>query len=116
MTGETVTIITKSNTGKDAFSNPITSDIDVDINNVLVQPVSSLDITDGGNRPDGDKVAYRLMLPKAWVYNQPTIDLRSSEFIVRGKRLKAIGNPGYFDDKNTPTEWCMSVNVEAIDG
>ena len=42
--GITVTLITRQETGKDPFDNPIYTDVEIPVKNVLVSPTSSDDV------------------------------------------------------------------------
>jgi len=115
MKGETVTLIYPGDGGKDDFKNDVHTGIPQDVSNVLVQTANTQNDTDS-NRPNGTRAQYRLMFPKLFVYGIDPDIFRGATVIVREKPYKVIGNPGYYDDENCPTEWCMSVYVEAIDG
>ncbi|MCL2492510.1 MAG: hypothetical protein FWF33_00500 [Clostridiales bacterium] len=119
MTGETVTVIYKDGAaGADAFNQEQREPITAQVSNVLVQPLDGADLAgvQDSNRPDGTRARLKLFFPKAYVYEIDPGIFRGAEIEVRGKRYKVIGKPGYYDKAACPTDWCMAVNVEAVNG
>ena len=114
--GETVILRYQgAETDKDAFGSPVYTEIEQEVGGVLVQPVDTQDDPDS-NRPDGITIRYRLLFPKLFVYGINPEIFRGAETVVRGKVFRVIGEPGYYDAENCPTEWAMSVYVGAADG
>ena len=77
--GETVTLERYTKGQPDAMGDPVLISTTEDIENVLVQPGTTDDLT-VGNRPDGITVVYTLHFPKG---------LESYDF--RGAVLKSVG-------------------------
>lgn len=116
MKGEAVTLVYRGRAiGKDAFGGDVCEDTVQEVKNVLVQPADTSD-DPGSNRPDGIRTKWRLIFPKLFVYGIDLEIFRGASVIVRGKEYKVIGSPGSFDADNCPTDWCMGVYVEDIDG
>ena len=113
MNGETVKLVCRQAAGRDPFNNEVFEECETEVENVLVQPAGTQDDTDS-NRPEGIKAKYLLLFPKAFAYGSGS--LRGTKIEVRGKRYKVIGDPGCYDGKNCPTDWCMPVHVGDIDG
>src|SRR5690625_7494561 len=69
--GITVTLINKKEVGKDPFGNPIYDDVEIEVDNVLVSPVSTEDIVHTLELK-GKKAVYTLAIPKGdehdWEY------------------------------------------------
>jgi len=61
--GITVTLINKRKTGEDPFGQPIYEDVEIEVDNVLVSPVSTEDIVNI-NELTGKKAVYTLAIPK----------------------------------------------------
>jgi hypothetical protein len=119
MKGETVTLkYNGSVIGKDDFNKDIHEPIEQEVSNVLIAPADNADYGNRGesNRPDAVEAKYRLMFPKLYVYGVDIEIFRGATIVVRGKEYKVVGKPGYFDDDNCPTDWCMVVLVGEVDG
>lgn len=108
--GETVFVISKDHSRVDEFGEPIMTETSTMVDDVLVAPAATLDV-DGSIRPDGKKVAYRLHFPKTFFE-----DLTGCDVMVRGERFAVIGTPRPLTLANTPTQWWMPVDVEAVRG
>lgn len=110
MRGETVIVELAVETGRDSHNDPVREHEPLEVPNVLVQPGSASDVSDG-NR-DGDLLAYTLMWPKA--YGGPVLDgLRVQ---VRGEWLRVVGSPRPYDPSICPTDWNMAVQAVSADG
>ena len=104
--GITVTLHDKVLTGKDAFNAPIYEEVDVDVENVLVAPVSSteaqemLDLT-------GKKVVYQLAIPKGdtHVWENKRVSFFSEDWLVVGFVTEGI-------EDMIPLLWNKKVQVE----
>ena len=63
MRGITVTLYERTQTGTDPLNHPIYTDVPVAVDNVLVAPSSSIEVTDQNNL-DGRRSDYILAIPK----------------------------------------------------
>jgi hypothetical protein len=108
--GEIVVVIRPKQTGVDGFNDAVFDTTSESIEDVLVVPAATTDISDAA-RPQGHVSHFTLHFPKA--YN---LSLASCNVVVRGKHYKVIGNPAWYTPENTPGKWNYPVEVEAIDG
>ena len=106
----TVWLDSSNNIIQDSGGN-IISDRDEDIENVLVQPGTTDDLT-VGNRPDGITVVYTLHFPKGL----ESYDFRGCRIEVRGDWMEVVGDPTYYAPENTPGAWNYPVEVKRCDG
>lgn len=104
--GITVTLHSKTQTGTDAFNAPIFTETDIEVDNVLVAPVSAtealetLDLT-------GKKVVYQLAIPKG--DENDWEDQRVSFF---GKDWKVVSFSTEGIEDLIPLSWNKKVQVE----
>ena len=111
--GETISVALRKSASRDSFGNELKDwDKAQDVSNVLIVPgkCEQLDAT----RPEGVKVALTLHFPKSW-----TSDLRGAKVTLTGRyagTYMVIGEPMPYMDANTPNDWDMPVEVEAVDG
>lgn len=110
MMGETVLVEDKAEVDKDPFGKPIVESTFREVDNVLVAPGDTDDVTDS-NRPDGAEVKYTLYFPKTFDEH-----LENRRIQVRGETLDVIGAPDHFDANNCPTDWWMVVKVGTVHG
>ena len=106
----TVWLDSSNNIIQDSSGN-IISDGDEIIENVLVQPGTTDDLT-VGNRPDGITVVYTLHFPKGL----ESYDFRGCRIEVRGDWMEVVGDPTYYAPENTPGAWNYPVEVKRCDG
>lgn len=107
MTGEEVLAVTVTAWGTDELGNRVPSETEeAAIANVLVAPGSAA-ATGGDNRPDGTWERYTLYMPRG-------VETEAREFVVRGTRCRAVGEPARWPD--SPTDWCAVIEVEATHG
>lgn len=111
MKGETVSIITRTQDGKDLFGNPSYKTSTEEIDNVLVAPGVVDDII-SNTRVEGSEIHYTLYFPKTF----GGADLENAEIEVRGERLRVVGRPNYWNEANCPTDWNMVVKVGTTHG
>lgn len=116
MIGETVAVIRKAQTGKDALGNPTYSwERSEEVGGCLVHTASSSDLT-GDKRPYGTEVLYSIAFPKSYAGGS----LRGCRvsLVDRGMAdddaLYVIGDPDY--EAMAPTSWNMLVDVGRQDG
>lgn len=109
MTGITVTLLDKRQTGTDAFNRPIYGEEPIEISNVLVAPVSSQEMLDMLNLT-GRRAVYQLAIPKgdAHIWED-----RRVQFF--GRTWRTIGVPISGIDNLIPLTWNTKVSVESCD-
>lgn len=106
MTGITVTLYEKTQTGVDALNDPVYSLTPVDVENVLVGQPETDDVTDSINLY-GKRIAYWLGLPKGDSHNwtDTTVEIWGEPFRTFGDVVQGI-------EANVPTAWHKKVRVE----
>ena len=104
--GITVTLINKVKTGEDPFGQPIYDDIEIEVDNVLVSPVSTEDIVNI-NELTGKKAVYTLAIPKG-----DENDWEDAEVIFFGKRWRTFGMVTEGIEHLIPLDWNKKVMVE----
>lgn len=107
--GEAVTVRTPSIT-YDEHMEETTSWAETTVENVLVMPGATSDVTDS-TRLHGTRVVYSLGFPKGF-----TASLRGCRVVVRGKAYAVIGDPQPATAANLPDPWSRTAEVEAVDG
>jgi hypothetical protein len=121
MVGDTVTIIRDVDTGKrDGMNAPIVTTTREDVSNVLISPSVGSDV-EAAMRPDGVKVTYTLHFPKAWVQGSTAAPLDGCRIELPNglggtETGSVVGSPRPYQVQNTPTDWCMPVQVEVVNG
>lgn len=109
--GTTVRLYEKVESGaRDAFNRPITESVPIDIENVLIEPLSETEVLDLLNLT-GRKAVYRLHIPKgdAHVWTDCRVDFF-------GKSWHVIGDVLEFQEELVPLSWNKRIRVERIDG
>lgn len=104
--GITVTLINKKEVDKDPFGNPIYDDVEIEVDNVLVSPVSTEDIVNTLELT-GKKAVYTLAIPKG-----DTNNWENAEVIFFGKRWRTFGIPIEGVEYLIPLDWNKKVMVE----
>lgn len=104
--GMTVTLIDKVKTGQDDFGHSIFEDKEIEVENVLVSPTTSDDITTQLNLT-GKKAEYTLAIPKGDMNNWTDKEVR-----FFGKRWRTVGIPQEGIEEMIPLEWNKKVMVE----
>ena len=104
--GITVTLIGKIETGKDPFGNPVFSDAEVPVDNVLVSPTSSDDVVNQLSLT-GRKAVYTLAIPKG-----DTHDWENKEVGFFNQRWRVFGIPLEGIEDLMPLDWNKKVMVE----
>ena len=107
--GERVTVLTPT-VGYDEHGEETVSWEPEGVDNVLVAPGSTSDVTDS-TRPGGTRAALRLGFPKTF-----SARLRGCRVAVRGRTYSVIGDPMPNSADNCPTAWWYTADVEAVDG
>lgn len=108
--GITVRLITLTQSGVDGFNNPTYSASSVDVDDVLVAPSSTDDITDSTNLY-GKKAVYTIAIPKGdthiWTDNLV-------QFF--GETWHIYSYPQMGIEANIPLRWNAKYYVERYDG
>ncbi|WFA76667.1 hypothetical protein PFZ59_04300 [Streptococcus suis] len=104
--GIPIVLIDKQVIGKDAFGHPKTADVEIVVENVLIAPASTEDITNQINLT-GKKVVYTLAIPKGDVHNWTNREVR-----FFGQCWRTVGEPLAGLDHLIPLEWNKKVQVE----
>jgi len=93
-------------TGTDDFNKPTYSETPVTVDNVLVYPSTSEEVTDTLNLT-GKKAVYTMAIPKG---DDHVWKDRKVEFF--GDTFRTIGEPIKGIDANIPLDWNLKVEVE----
>ena len=104
--GITVTLISFTQTGTDDFNRPITSEVKTNVDNVLVSPASSDDVTNTLNLT-GKKAVYNLAIPKGDAH-----DWENALVEFFDKRWRVVGIPVKGIEAMIPLDWNEKVTVE----
>jgi hypothetical protein len=104
--GITVTLYTKAKTGVDAFNKPVYEETPVEVENVLVEPISSEDVTYILNLT-GKKAVYEMAIPKG-----DTHDWKDKRVDFFNQKFRTFGEPISGIDSNIPLSWNTKVKVE----
>ncbi len=107
ISGETVRLKTKVQTGTDEFNRPVFTETFVDVENVLIGAPSSEDVINELNL-SGKRIAYTLGIPKGDTHNWI-----NTEVEFWGERYRTIGKPMQGIDENIPLSWNKKVQVES---
>lgn len=106
MTGITVTLFDKQIVGRDKMNAPIYEEIPVEIENVLVAPISSEEVLDTLNLT-GKKAVYNLAIPKGDTH---TWEDRRVNFFNQDWRVISFPVEGI--EELIPLSWNRKVQVE----
>lgn len=104
--GITVKLHVREEAGEDTFGRAIYNDTTVDVDNVLVTPVSSTDVINEMNL-SGKTIAYELCLPKGDDH-----DWTNTEVEFFGEKFKTVGYPKELIEDMVPLSWNKKVQVE----
>ena len=106
ITGITVQLWTKTETGRDKFNDPIFEEEPIDVENVLIGEPSAEDVTTTIDLT-GKRVAYTLAIPKG-----DTNDWTDKKVSFWGETFRTIGAPTQGIESNIPLAWNKKVKVE----
>ena len=104
--GIQITLIDKQVVSTDPFGSPVVKDVEITIDNVIVAPATTEDVTSQLSLT-GKKISYTLGIPKG-----DTHDWEEKEVRFFGKRWKTIGIPLEGIEDLIPLEWNKKVMVE----
>lgn len=104
--GITVTLISKQETGRDPFGEPIYEDVEIEVDNVLISPTTSDDIVNQMTLT-GKKAVYTLAIPKG-----DTNKWEDQEVRFFGETWRVFGVPLQGIDHLIPLDWNKKVTVE----
>ena len=104
--GIPVTLYDRVKIGTDAFNAPIYEEIPIVVDNVLVCPASTEDIT-SGIQLHGKHTVYELCIPKG-----DTHDWEDKTVEFFGQKWRTFGFPQQWIDENVPLSWNLKVKVE----
>ena len=104
--GITVTLVSKQETGRDPFGEPIYEDVEIEVDNVLISPTTSDDIVNQMTLT-GKKAVYTLAIPKGDTNNWEDQEVR-----FFGEKWRVFGVPLQGIDHLIPLDWNKKVMVE----
>lgn len=107
MTGITVILFDKTQTGTDPLNHPIYTETPVPVANVLVAPLSDSEILETYNLT-GRKAVYQMGIPKGDTHEWTA----GKKVRFKGKDYRIIGLPTEGIDKLIPLSWNLKVKVE----
>ncbi|SNU09804.1 hypothetical protein SAMN05216470_2031 [Streptococcus equinus] len=104
--GITITLVGETVTRKDPFGKEIVVESEIDVENVLVAPASTDDVTNQLNL-DGKKIEYTLAIPK-----DDTNDWIDKKVRFFGQTWHTVGIPLEGIPDLIPLDWNRKVMVE----
>lgn len=104
--GIQITLIDKQVVSTDPFGSPVVKDVEITIDNVIVAPATTDDVTSQMSLT-GKKISYTLGIPKGDMH-----DWENKEVRFFGKRWRTVGIPLEGIEELTPLEWNKKVMVE----
>lgn len=105
--GIDIVLHTKTQTGVDPFGNPLITETDITVSNVLVTPASADDAL-AELQMSGKHIEYTLCIPKGDTNVWEDVDVS-----FWGKRFRTIGIPKEYIEANLPPlPWNKQIRVE----
>lgn len=104
--GIPITLIDKQVVSVDPFGSPVVKDVEITIDNVIVAPATTEDVTSQMS-VTGKKISYTLGIPKG-----DNNDWENKEVRFFGKRWRTVGIPLEGIEELIPLEWNKKVMVE----
>ena len=104
--GIPITLIDKQVVSVDPFGSPVVKDVEILVDNVLVAPATTEDVTNQMSLT-GKKISYTIGIPKGDLH-----DWEEKEVRFFGKRWKTVGLPLEGIESMMPLEWNKKVMVE----
>ena len=106
ITGRTVVLLEKQQTGVDAFNRPTYAEVPAEVENVLIAPLSDQEVLETLNLT-GRKAVYQLGIPKGDAH-----DWENQRVQFFGQTWQVIGIPTEGQDELIPLSWNKKVKVE----
>ncbi|RMI77663.1 hypothetical protein DIX58_04235 [Streptococcus iniae] len=106
MHGIPIILIDKQVVSTDPFGSPVVKDVEILVDNVLVAPATTEDVTNQLSLT-GKKAVYTLAIPKGDLH-----DWENKEVRFFGKRWRTVGIPLEGIEDLIPLEWNKKVMVE----
>ena len=103
-------MLSKRQTGTDAFNRTIYTEDEIPVENVLIAPMNDAEILDTLNLT-GRKAVYQLGIPKS---DRNVWEGQRVRFF--GETWRVIGKPVRGMDELIPLDWNLKVKVESIHG
>ena len=107
--GMTVTLMERTEIGKDPFGQPIYEESPVEVDNVLVSPTLSDDVVNQLTLT-GKRAVYTLGIPKGDTHKWEGV-----EVVFFGRRWKTFGIPVEGIEAMIPLDWHKKVMVETYE-
>lgn len=104
--GIQITLIDKQVVSVDPFGTPVVKDVEILVNNVLVSPTTTDDVTNQLSLT-GKKAVYTLAIPKGDMH-----DWENKEVIFFGQKWRTVGFATEGIESMIPLEWNKKVMVE----
>lgn len=104
--GIQITLIDKQVVSVDPFGTPVVKDVEILVDNVLVSPTSTDDVTNQLSLT-GKKAVYTLAIPKGDLH-----DWENKEVIFFGQKWRTVGLATEGIESMIPLEWNKKVMVE----
>lgn len=104
--GITIILINEKKTGEDAFGTPVYTLEETEVNNVLVAPVSTDEVTDA-LKLYGKKAVYHIAIPKG-----DTHTWKDQKVRFFGEIWQIFGLPQKGIEENIPLDWNEKWMVE----
>ncbi|WP_249630166.1 hypothetical protein [Streptococcus uberis] len=104
--GIPITLIDKQVVSVDPFGTPVVKDVEILVDNVLVSPSSTDDVTNQLSLT-GKKAVYTLAIPKGDMH-----DWENKEVIFFGQKWRTVGMPLEGIESMIPLDWNKKVMVE----
>ncbi|WP_183121888.1 hypothetical protein ABNB56_11450 [Streptococcus iniae] len=104
--GIPIILIDKQVVSTDPFGSPVVKDVEILVDNVLVAPATTEDVTNQLSLT-GKKAVYTLAIPKGDLH-----DWENKEVRFFGKRWRTVGIPLEGIEDLIPLEWNKKVMVE----
>lgn len=102
----TIVLYEQTQTGTDGFGRPIYTETAVNVDNVLVAPMSDQEVLDTLNLT-GRRAIYQLALPKG-----DSHDWTDKHVAFFGEDWRVIGLPQEGIEANIPLSWNRKIRVE----
>ena len=105
MKGTAVVLYERTQTGTDAFNDPVYSETAVTVSNVLVGQPTTDEVT-SSTELYGKKIEYMLGIPKGDEHDWEDVTVE-----IFGKRFRTFGATIQGIEENIPTPWHKKVRV-----